>query len=157
MEILKGSKHYCKNTVIMDDGEYAYIEGNVYMSENDFSITDESGDTNHSWGDDADEPTKTAWEYYEYFEPMEDSPSFKTITDGIASLLEYKNEKYGNAVANPLDIFTGKCKAGTRLDDKLSRVKNSPKLRKNDIADIMGYLVHVCIENGWYNFDEYKD
>lgn len=88
---------------------------------------------------------------------LNNSNEFRTIVNSIASLLEYKDEKYGNAVSNPLEIFAGKCKAGTRLDDKLSRVKNGETLRKNDIADIIGYLVHVCVENGWNNFDEYKD
>src|SRR5690606_2350383 len=33
---------------------------------------------------------------------------FKSITDSIADLLEYKNTKYGNAVLEPLQIFSGK-------------------------------------------------
>lgn len=91
------------------------------------------------------------------FEVIEDNPEFSTITSSLASLLEYKNEKYGNAVLSSLDVFTGKCKAGTRIDDKLSRVKNGTELRKNDIADLIGYLVLTCKENGWDNFDEFKD
>lgn len=82
---------------------------------------------------------------------------FSQITESIADLLEYKNEKYGNAVLDPLDIFKGKCKAGQRLDDKLSRVKNSSSLRKNDVADLIGYLVLTCKENGWTDFSEFKD
>lgn len=82
---------------------------------------------------------------------------FKNITDSIASLLEYKNEKYGDAVLSPLDIFKGKCKAGQRLDDKLSRIMNSDELRKNDVADAIGYLILTCKEFGWVNFDEFKD
>lgn len=91
------------------------------------------------------------------FEVIVDESEFSTITNSLASLLEYKNEKYGNAVLSSLDVFTGKCKAGTRIDDKLSRVKNGTELRKNDIADLIGYLVLTCKENGWDNFDEFKD
>lgn len=82
---------------------------------------------------------------------------FKTILDSIGNLLEYKNSNYGNAVLEPLSIFAGKTKAGVRLDDKLSRIKNSEVLRKNDVADVLGYLVLICKENNWTNFDEFKD
>ena len=86
-----------------------------------------------------------------------EKPKFKETLDSINSLLEYKNKKYGNAALEPLKIFQGKCKVGQRLDDKLARVKNSDSLKKNDIADLIGYLTLVCVENGWNNFDEFKD
>ncbi len=82
---------------------------------------------------------------------------FKTITDSIASMIEYKNSNYGDAIANPLQIFAGKAKCGSRLDEKLSRVKHSETLRKNDVVDTIGLLIHVCKENNWTNFDEFKD
>lgn len=82
---------------------------------------------------------------------------FKQITNSISDLLEYKNKKYGNAVLEPLQIFSGKCKAGTRLDDKLGRVKNSGELRKNDVIDLIGYLILTCKEFGWTDFSEFKD
>ncbi len=83
--------------------------------------------------------------------------NFQTITDSIASLLEYKNEKYGNPALEPLNIFSNKCKTGQRLDDKLARIKNSDKLKKNDVVDLIGYLILTCKENNWTNFDEFKD
>ena len=83
--------------------------------------------------------------------------NFKEITNSIADLLEYKNKKYGNSALNPINIFNGKSKVGQRVDDKLSRVQNSTTLAKNDIADLLGYLTLICEENGWYNFDEFKD
>lgn len=76
----------------------------------------------------------------------------KEIIDSLFSLIEYKNKNYGYAVERPLRIFSkfnDKIKVGTRLDDKLSRIKNSDKLRKNDVADVMGYLVlamHISTE-----------
>lgn len=82
---------------------------------------------------------------------------FKKIGDSIVDLLDYKNQKYGESALQPLNIFSGKSLVGQRLDDKISRVKNNPKLQKNDIADIIGYLILVCKENGWEDFSEFKD
>lgn len=82
---------------------------------------------------------------------------FSHITSALASLLEHKNENYGNAALEPLDIFGDKHKLGKRIDEKLARVKNSKELRKNDVVDIMGYLVLLCKENQWTNFDDLKD
>tara|TARA_R110002126_G_scaffold1823_3_gene10879 strand:+ start:2639 stop:3190 length:552 start_codon:yes stop_codon:yes gene_type:complete len=90
-------------------------------------------------------------------EEVSDEPDFKKITDSIADLLKYKNIKYGNSALEPMDIFQGKCKVGQRLDDKLARVKNGGELQKNDIADLIGYLTLVCVENKWDNFEEFKD
>lgn len=82
---------------------------------------------------------------------------FKEITDSISSLLQYKNEKYGNSALEPLNIFRNKCSSGDRLDDKIARIKNSKELHKNDVADLIGYLILTCKENNWNNFDEFKD
>lgn len=81
----------------------------------------------------------------------------QTTLDSLAELLTYKNQQYGNSALEPLKIFGGKSNVGTRIDDKLARIKNAESLRKNDVADLMGYLVLVCIEQGWDNFDEFKD
>lgn len=82
---------------------------------------------------------------------------FDKTLSSLADLLKYKNEKYGNSALEPLQIFGNKCKVGTRLDDKLARVKNSTELKKNDIADLIGYLTLICVENNWDNFEEFKD
>ena len=82
---------------------------------------------------------------------------FDKTLKSLSDLLKYKNEKYGNSALEPLQIFGNKCKVGTRLDDKLARVKNSTELKKNDIADLIGYLTLICVENNWSNFDEFKD
>lgn len=94
---------------------------------------------------------------YEVKMIVEAPSDFKQITDSIASLLQYKNEKYGNSALEPLNVFQGKCKVGQRLDDKLARVKNNTTLQKNDVSDLIGYLFLVCKENNWTNFDEFKD
>ena len=83
--------------------------------------------------------------------------NFKGILDSINDLLEYKNSKYGNSALEPLNIFAEFGPIGQRLDDKLARVKNCEELRKNDVVDIIGYLVLLCKEHGWESFDEFKD
>lgn len=86
-----------------------------------------------------------------------DPNDFVNITNALAMLLNYKNKQYGNSALEPVSIFTGKCKSGQRIDDKLARVKNSTEIRKNDLVDLMGYFVLICKEKGWDNFDEFMD
>jgi len=82
---------------------------------------------------------------------------FEKITTSISKLLKEKNKRYGDAALNPLNIFTGKSKMGYRIDDKLNRIKNSEILRKNDTVDLIGYLILLCVENGWDDFDDQID
>lgn len=89
-------------------------------------------------------------------EPREKG-EFDDIFDSLKNLLEYKNKQYGNSALQPMKVFSGKCKVGQRIDDKLSRVANSKELRTNDVVDILGYLVLVCKEKGWDNFDKFMD
>jgi hypothetical protein len=82
---------------------------------------------------------------------------FKTITDSLAKVLAAKNERYGNSALNPIHVFNGKSKVGQRADDKISRIANSETLRKNDVCDLMGYLVLMCKENEWFDFTDQID
>ena len=74
-------------------------------------------------------------------------------------LLE-KNKRYGNSALEPLRLFS-KLEPGEqiaiRMDDKLSRIDNSSELRKNDVVDLMGYLVLLCVSKGWTDFTEMID
>lgn len=91
---------------------------------------------------------------------MTTQDKIKEVYDNMRDLSLYKNEKYGDSAINPQQIF---CKesAGaqikSRLDDKLARIKNSTELRKNDLSDVIGYCVLLCIDNGWLTFEEFKD
>lgn len=82
------------------------------------------------------------------------------VLDSLGDLLIEKNNRYGDSALTPLNIFS-KDMAGssicTRLDDKLSRIKNSTVIRKNDVSDIMGYLVLLCIDQEWFDFSELID
>ena len=84
----------------------------------------------------------------------------KQVCNSLSELLLEKNKRYGNAALQPIKIFNKTSASDsikTRLDDKLSRVKNSDSLRKNDIMDIMGYLVLLCIAEDWLDFSDLVD
>lgn len=82
------------------------------------------------------------------------------VGEGLTSLLLYKNSKYGDTALNPLNVMSKSPaleKLLIRCDDKISRIKNSDVLRKNDICDLLGYLTLICVHQGWDNFDDQKD
>lgn len=82
------------------------------------------------------------------------------VLDGIKDMVLYKNTKYGNSALEPIGIFAKGSATNSikiRLDDKLQRIKNCDTLRKNDVADMMGYLTLLCVDQGWTNFEEFKD
>jgi len=84
------------------------------------------------------------------------SETFNSLRDVVLE----KNKRYGDSALNPIGIFSkGDAIAALccRLDDKISRVKNSEELRKNDLADVCGYIVLLCIANGWTDFSELVD
>ena len=82
------------------------------------------------------------------------------VTEQLTKFLVAKNKNYGNSALVPLKVFSkveptnGIC---VRMDDKLSRICNAKELRKNDIVDLTGYLVLLCAQKGWNNFDELID
>lgn len=51
-EIKKGDRFYCHTTVIMDEGDTAYLPGKIYTSEIDGCITDHQGIVDHEWRND---------------------------------------------------------------------------------------------------------
>jgi hypothetical protein len=93
--------------------------------------------------------------------------SLQTVLTSMTELLIDKNRKYGNSALEPMDVFTKHLQdsgnsAGcnsilVRLDDKLKRIQNADTLRKNDVADMIGYLTLLCVDKGWTDFSEFKD
>jgi len=78
----------------------------------------------------------------------------------VEKLLCYKNKMYGDTVANPISIFSKMdAKNGmlVRIDDKLARIKNCGNLRKNDVIDLIGYLIRLSIEEGWTDLSEFYE
>ena len=71
------------------------------------------------------------------------------VIDSVKSVLIEKNKRYGNAALSPINVFykgdaqTSIC---IRLDDKLSRIKNSDVLRKNDMFDLLGYCILLQVD-----------
>lgn len=86
--------------------------------------------------------------------------TIESVCDGLKEFLLAKNKNYGNSATEPLNIFSDlpnmdrmKC----RMDEKLSRIKNSDIDRINDYVDLLGYLVLFCKLKGWDNFEDMVD
>lgn len=82
------------------------------------------------------------------------------VCEQLAHFVKSKNEKYGDSALKPLGIFAKGDNAdliSVRIDDKLNRIINSEKLRKNDCVDLAGYLILLFIANGWTDFSEMID
>jgi len=84
----------------------------------------------------------------------------KQICDNLKQFLLEKNKRYGDSALKPLSIFSrqdSQANLFVRIDDKLSRIKNSEKLRRNDVIDLIGYLILVCIKNEWIHLKDLID
>ena len=101
------------------------------------------------------------WQPKEETEKNTDTQARIELTcDNIKKFLLEKNKRYGDSALNPVRIFSkleNDEQIKIRLDDKLSRIKNSDELRKNDIVDITGYLILLLISKDWNNFDDLID
>jgi len=91
---------------------------------------------------------------------------FTKIGNSIIRMLNEKNKRYGDSALQPLGIFSSFVSEDNseafngimiRLDDKLKRVANADRLRKNDIADLIGYLFLLCKEMDWEDFEDLID
>lgn len=103
-----------------------------------------------------------AWENH----PSIDKPSklikteydgFKEMTASFGKMLNEKNKRYGNAALDPLVIVGKHHRLGAKIDEKLSRIMNADELKKNDLADVIGYCFLICKDLGWTNFDDQLD
>jgi len=88
----------------------------------------------------------------------------RTICDGVKQVLLEKNRRYGNSATKPVNVFSGlEADEGIkiRLDDKLKRIitstekKQSPN--KNDVFDLIGYLVLYAETQNWTDFEDLLD
>jgi hypothetical protein len=83
------------------------------------------------------------------------------IFDSLRDVVIEKNKRYGDAALSPQKIFS-KLEPGegikVRIDDKLSRIlHNRGEIRKNDVADLMGYLALLAVTQGWLDFADLVD
>lgn len=86
--------------------------------------------------------------------------AIKTLFENFAEFLSEKNRRYGDSAINPAMIFSDlppDKQICNRLDDKLSRIKRSKELQKNDVADVFGYVALLMIQKEWIEFEDLLD
>lgn len=64
----------------------------------------------------------------------------KAFCDNLADFLTEKNKRYGNSALEPLKVFS-----------------KTDELRRNDVIDLVGYLVLLSIAKGWTDFNDLID
>jgi hypothetical protein len=82
------------------------------------------------------------------------------VLKSLTLLMQYKNRKYGGSALVPVNVLSKGStleKLLARADDKIARIQNSTTLRKNDVCDLMGYLVLICAKQGWSDFTDQQD
>lgn len=91
---------------------------------------------------------------------MDTQEKIDILFDNFKNFLKEKNKRYGDSAISPIKVFS-KSDSGdnilNRCDEKLARIRNSPELRKNDICDLMGYLVLLCVQQNWTTFEDLID
>jgi hypothetical protein len=97
----------------------------------------------------------------------ESQRGIEQVLKSINEMLLEKNRRYGDSALKPLPIFDKIINNPDediavkgmliRLSDKLKRVMNSSELRKNDVADLIGYLALICVKKGWTDFKDLID
>lgn len=88
---------------------------------------------------------------------LDNSDFFDRAYRSLCHMQIEKDKRYANSALKPLQIFAKHHPYGSRIDEKLARVKSSEELRKNDVADIIGGLMLLCKDRGWDNFDDLID
>ena len=91
---------------------------------------------------------------------MSAQQEIQNVCTSMQELLLEKNKRYGNSALQPVGIFSRQDSGESikiRLDDKIGRIQNSHELRKNDVADLIGYLVLLAISEGWTDFGDLID
>jgi hypothetical protein len=84
----------------------------------------------------------------------------RSIINDVTETVKVKNKKYGDSALNPLEIFGGKensTSIDVRIDDKLSRIKNSELVRKNDLFDLIGYGLLKAVQMSFNDFGDMID
>jgi len=90
---------------------------------------------------------------------MKFSWQVEQITGSLKDFLIEKNKRYGNSALDPLKgiKYTPEDGIKIRLADKVKRIINLDELRKNDVIDVIGYLILICVLKGWLNFKDLVD
>jgi hypothetical protein len=84
-------------------------------------------------------------------QPSNTKHQITQLTLAMQTVLLEKNKRYGNSALEPLNTFSKLSNSDSikiRLDDKLSRIKNSDEPRTNDVCDLIGYCFLLLISKG---------
>ena len=90
------------------------------------------------------------------------------VCSNLDKFLCEKNRRYGDSALHPREIFLkqsdlkdgislAEAALKARMNDKFSRIENSVNLRKNDLWDLMGYIVLLLISKDWENPEDLID
>ena len=92
---------------------------------------------------------------------MNTKSSIKSRCKQLEELLLSKNEKYGDAALEPLNVFSKANSVSSikaRIDDKLKRIQNSGLIDHDEdtLLDLTGYLILLMIakENESHNIQK---
>ena len=120
---------------------------------------------NPNWPSDSPPYSNDSENFYIDYRPDE-LPRDRQIAYVLARLSEFlqaKNAGYGDSALAPISIFSkhGLGRPGdgiySRLDEKLQRIANANAITKNDLADVLGYLVLLCIKHRFFDFEDLLD
>ena len=83
---------------------------------------------------------------------MNSKEKIKEITDKVCTMLQEKNEAYGDSALEPINVFSKGSATESlcaRIDDKLSRVRNKGinDETEDTLFDLIGYLTLLMIAN----------
>jgi len=83
----------------------------------------------------------------------------KKVFASMEAMLIAKNNAYNDSALHPIKVFSKDTTTNSlcvRIEDKLSRIANRDELHQDDIADLIGYLMLLMIDNDWleYNGEE---
>ena len=91
---------------------------------------------------------------------MRTSWKIRKVCESLEGFLLEKNKRYGDSALDPKKYFSknnAEAAIMIRIDDKINRIKNSDKLRKNDILDLTGYLILLMVSKEWLSFKDLID
>lgn len=86
------------------------------------------------------------------------------MLESFKDMLLRKNMEYGNSSLESVGIFVNPEEhkgIESRIEDKLKRIQKSVRhgegLRRNDVADLIGYLFLLCYREEWTMFGDLVD
>lgn len=90
---------------------------------------------------------------------MDTQKKIRQVCNALSYVLIAKNKNYGDSALSPQSVFNKSDgnSLPARIDDKISRIRNADKVRRNDVIDLAGYLILYMIDQGWGDFSDLID